>query len=64
MDLEMEIEKLRHLNGVAEMKVQKEVEENQRLFYVIYNEGCKWMDHHTDPAKKKYWNDFIGKLSQ
>jgi predicted metal-dependent hydrolase len=39
-------------------------DENDRLFRVICDEGQKWADHHTDPAKKKYWNDFIRKLSE
>jgi hypothetical protein len=62
--LEAENEKLRYSLGVAEMRLEKQEAETTRLHNIILEEGQKWADHHTDPAKKKYWYNFIGKLSR
>jgi hypothetical protein len=62
--LEAENEKIRYSLDVAIMRLEKQGAENTRLHNIILQEGQKWADHHTDPEKKKYWIDFIGKLSQ
>ena len=30
----------------------------KELRSIIYNEGKKWAEHHTDPLKKAYWEAF------
>jgi len=64
MDLEMEIEKLKTLDEILKMRLKKHEAETTRLHNIILEEGRKWADHHTDHAKKKYWYNFIGKLSK
>jgi hypothetical protein len=40
------------------------IREHQRLRHVIITEGMKWAKHHTDPEKKKYWEDFARKADR
>jgi hypothetical protein len=62
--VESENETLKNSVGILKMRLDKQEAETTRLHYIILQEGQKWADHHTDLAKKKYWYDFIGKLSQ
>jgi adenosine/AMP kinase len=62
--VESENETLKNSVGILKMRLAKQEAETTRLHNIILHEGSKWADHHTDPAKKKYWYDFIRKLSQ
>jgi hypothetical protein len=62
--LEAENETLKISVGILKMRIEMQEAEITRLHNIILQEGQKWADHHTDPEKKKYWYDFIGKLSQ
>ena len=35
-----------------------------RLRMIIAREGVKWLTHHEDKEKKKYWQDFMSQVIQ